>query len=313
MNRAVTVVTSILLFEGSCLLASAQGPLAPTGPPGPMMRTLKQVEPRTPISSLPYDITQRGSYYLQANVAGQAGTNGITITTDDVTLDLNGFTMGGVAGSLTGILVSGTRANISIRNGVVRGWGEHGVDAWLAKNSSIENVKAYTNGWDGASNDGLRLGTGGLITRCQAWGNQRDGIFGLWCNVYHCVADGNGQNGIEAGSGTRVVGNITTLNKRDGIHASGDCLITGNNAYGNGHQGDGAGIHVSGRGSRIDSNNVTQNDRGIEVNLGDNIIIRNTADDNGTNYVISAGNAHAQVLSPGIGFVNTDPTANFAF
>ncbi len=75
-------------------------------PPGPVMPTmirLDEIEPRTPISALPFTINQCGSYFLTDCLTGVAGQNGITIDADDVTLDLNGFTLIGVPGSLDGI------------------------------------------------------------------------------------------------------------------------------------------------------------------------------------------------------------------
>lgn len=49
-----------------------QGSLTPPGAPAPTMRTLDQVEPRTPISALPYVISKSGSYYV-------TGANGIHV------------------------------------------------------------------------------------------------------------------------------------------------------------------------------------------------------------------------------------------
>ena len=76
----------------------AQGPLAPpAGPPAPSMKSLDQIEPRTPISSLPFTIAAPGSYYVTRNLALSAGEpgDGITIQTDNVTLDLGGYSLDG--------------------------------------------------------------------------------------------------------------------------------------------------------------------------------------------------------------------------
>ena len=48
---------------------AAQGSLTPPGAPAETMKTLEQVEPRTPVSSLPFTITQSGSYYLTTTLA----------------------------------------------------------------------------------------------------------------------------------------------------------------------------------------------------------------------------------------------------
>jgi hypothetical protein len=87
------------------------------------MKTLAQVEPRTPISSAPLVITNPDAYYLPTNLVGTSGTNGIVIPSGSVTLDLNGNALLGVLGSLEGILFSGNETNITMRNGTVQGWG----------------------------------------------------------------------------------------------------------------------------------------------------------------------------------------------
>ena len=59
---------------------------------------------RTPIPSLPFRISKSGSYFLARSLVGAQGTDGITVDADNVTLDLNGFTLRGMAGSGNAII-----------------------------------------------------------------------------------------------------------------------------------------------------------------------------------------------------------------
>jgi hypothetical protein len=65
------------------LSTSAQGSLTPPGAPAPTMKSLDQIEARTPISSAPFTITQPGSYFLTTNLTVASG-NAITIATNGV-------------------------------------------------------------------------------------------------------------------------------------------------------------------------------------------------------------------------------------
>ena len=78
------------------------GPVASTGRFGPRTEVNEANTPGG--SSSLFRITQPGSYYLGGNITGVAGKNGIEIDADEVTLDLNGFALLGVAGSLDGVI-----------------------------------------------------------------------------------------------------------------------------------------------------------------------------------------------------------------
>lgn len=129
-------------FAGAALVAlllassaAGQGSLAPPGAPAPTQRSLQQVEPRVPVSTLPGDasaavlITQPGSYYLSGNVTAGPGQAGIAIVANLVTLDLNGFAITGNAGSTYGIELRGSRFQIAIENGIVRTFDSGGIFA----------------------------------------------------------------------------------------------------------------------------------------------------------------------------------------
>jgi len=118
----------ISMLLALCLgsIAFGAGTLTPPGAPAPTMKTLQQVEPRTPLeagsqgvsinTNGTISITQSGSYYLTSNLT-VSSLNGIVINTNGVTLDLNGFTIrtSSAIASGSGILIQGS--NISICNG----------------------------------------------------------------------------------------------------------------------------------------------------------------------------------------------------
>src|SRR5437899_11927338 len=71
-------------------------------------------------------ISQPGSYCLANNIVGESGKSGIRIDSDSVTLDLGGFAMLGVGGSLSGVLIN-THIHVSVRNGSINGRGINGL------------------------------------------------------------------------------------------------------------------------------------------------------------------------------------------
>jgi hypothetical protein len=123
-QKILVVALALLLAalnsqHATCL---AQGSLTPPGAPAPTMKSLDQIEARTPISSAPFTITQPGSYYLTTNVTVSSG-DAIIIATNGVTLDLNGFIINSTAASAagTGILLNSGLRNVTIANGFIQG------------------------------------------------------------------------------------------------------------------------------------------------------------------------------------------------
>ena len=150
------------------------------------MKTLAQIEPRTPISSLPFTVTSPGAYYVTTNLAGRAANHGIVIQADDVTLDLNGFVLSGTPEALKGILVAGTRRNIVIRNGTISDW-RAGVDAETASYGRFESLRILSN-----TGTGLAAGANSVITSCTAVSNEAHGIQAdRDSRINDCTARGN--------------------------------------------------------------------------------------------------------------------------
>ena len=130
--------------------------------------------------------------------------------------------------------------------------------------------------------------------------------------------------GISVGNGSSVFDCTSRGNLTDGILASSATLIRGNHCAFNGGGGDGAGIHVTSGDCRIEDNNCTGADRGIDVDAAGNVILRNTCSGNTTNWDIVAGNAFGPIVLTTAGAAvagntatsslgSTDPNANFTY
>jgi hypothetical protein len=101
----------------------------------------------TRITSLPYTITQPGFYSLTGNLTFSGIGNAVTVSKNDVTLDLMGFSLtnGGLKGNTVGIYMYG-RTNVTIRNGTVCGF-YRGIfeEASSGKGHRVINVRAIDN------------------------------------------------------------------------------------------------------------------------------------------------------------------------
>lgn len=146
----------------------AQGSLTPpSGTPAPTMKTLDQIESRTPIGSVPFTISTPGSYYLTGNLNVTTG-DAITIATSNVTLDLNGFTLSSTSASPTGsgITWNGQERDITIVNGHIKGQvtysgssfsGSGFANGIYAFGSSTYNVRVSGVSVSGVYNHGIAL------------------------------------------------------------------------------------------------------------------------------------------------------------
>lgn len=255
MNRILMLATMLAAVTATAL---AQGPLTPPGAPAPTMKTLDQIEPRTPISSVPFTISAPGSYYLTGNLTITSTVNGITIAASDVHLDLNGFTIAGTTGNVSGITVSGVRANLTIQNGAIRGCGNYGINAQNATHSRFRDLTLTRNGlsFTGA---GLQAGGRALVQFCSFVTNNASGV-SLGVNsalldsvmlhnntagalltqngtVQRCVAISNGADGIATDDDCLVESCVASRNGGRGINVQARCAVRNNLASLNGSDG----------------------------------------------------------------------------
>jgi hypothetical protein len=343
--KSVLIVTALV----SALWVSAGSLAPPPGPITPTMKDLDDVEPRIAIRNdfdtlTPVQITFSGSYYLAEDILAFPARDGIEITASNVTLDLNGFTIYGnlEVGSLDGIKVTGTRSNITVRNGVVRDFFGMGLNLTFTENALVEQVHAANNlqrgismgssgvvksctargngslgiwGGQGAvvsdssasenANQGIFVGPGALVSNCTANDNGETGITASISLIEHCTARNNSQDGIISSSGT-VTGCTAADNTLAGISTQ-SSHVFGNKCTNNAT----AGIVTNGGGCRIDSNDVAGNNIGIQALNNGSVIVRNSARSNpGGNYVIAGGNDLGPI---GTAAASASPWANISY
>jgi hypothetical protein len=174
----------------------------------------------------PFLITQPGNYKLAGNLAVPANTSGILIQSNDVTLDLNGFSITGpvvcdnqgdnctgqpTTGDTSGVeavlgFVNGQRANIfgvTIKNGHLRG---------------------FTNGI---------LTFGGVVEEITAQSNLNAGIFAFDAVVRKNDGSRNHNDGIACNQCV-VTENIAAFNHGNNFHLVAGGVFASNTAVGAG-------------------------------------------------------------------------------
>jgi parallel beta-helix repeat protein len=263
MNRigCSLIVTALCTFSPS--LGFSQGPLTPPGAPAATMKTLDQVEARIPVDQTHtpsgpagiFVISLPGSYYLTDNITCVPGKDGIAILANDVTLDLNGFEIVGVAGATHCIGIY-SQSFVIVRNGIVRG-GSVGIFGQFTSDCQVQNMSVIQ-----IEQIPISLGDRGVVSNCRvidsgssgigvrANGTVLDCIFqgnginvGTGCVVRRCIVQGSTGIGIVGSDATTVVGctvrGTLSIGGQQGIgilifgqSRVTDCITTGNAGIG---------------------------------------------------------------------------------
>lgn len=183
------------------------GPLTPPpGPPAPTSKTLNQVEPSTPVDTLPgnanalHIISEPGAYHLTGNIEAANLARIIEITSTGVTLDLRGFRVRG--DSTVDAIIESNNIGITIRNGTISGGDEFGLRlagfGHIVEDISFSGAGAFFN-QDGIS---LAIGFGSRVSGCVFTGAGR-------------VSTGNAV----------LIENCTFSDARDAIIAGNGCVL----------------------------------------------------------------------------------------
>ena len=179
-----------------------------------------------------------------------------------------------------------------------------GVGIFADAGSTLIHCNAFSN----VSGAGMRTGNACIITACTV-------------SSSHSDAPNTTVVGFDVGNGNTIQGCSALSNTGEGIRlANGACLVRDNSCSQNL-----AGIAAFSSGNRIEANNVTQNQRGIDLYYPRNVVVKNTASYNTTNYQIVAGNVFGAIvdrINPPSPAVNgnsapasigtTDPWANIS-
>jgi hypothetical protein len=211
------------------------------------MKTLDEVEARTTVSAPGTDLAAPGSYYLtQDLVLSSSDSFGVRILSEDVTLDLNGFTVVGT-GTQVGVRINNPASNVTVRNGAVR---DCNIGLWVSflagdrsQGIRVRDVSAVRNasiGFYVTAVDDV------VFERCLAVDNGDDGFdftqAAIGCRVSDSTANDNGAYGILINNASAVLErNVCNRNALSGIQIAADATRMGsvmdNHCHGNTQNG----------------------------------------------------------------------------
>ena len=229
-------------------------------------------------------ISQPGSYCVPSNIVGVSGKSGIRIDSDSVTLDLGGFAMLGVSGSLSGVLIN-THIHVSVRNGSITGWGIDGLDGGTSGLARIDDLRT-----DGNAGAGISINSGSQVNNCVAAQNGGVGMGGSNdVLVTGCVSSLNGSHGFQFGGGSILKSCLAYNNGGAGITTSSVSSLTVIDC--NAHFNTGFGIAGPKRTFVTGSTGEENRGGGISVGGSSTVSNCNASGNTGIGIIASAGSA----------------------
>jgi hypothetical protein len=169
-------------------------------------------------------IGDRSSFVLVKDLYSE-GQDCLTITSNNLTLDLDGFAVVG-AGTGRGIIASASVQGVTVRNGTVRGFAI-GVSLGGSGNL-VEDVRVENN-----TDTGMFLGASSIADHVVVQGNWQYGAILSTANTFKnssVRANGNtpASVGLSAGPGSTIAGNTIWANTGTGLFGSTGGTVIGN-------------------------------------------------------------------------------------
>ena len=241
-------------------------------------------------ADLPLAISIPGRYYLAEDIDYAGTSDAITIGTDDVFLDLNGYTLNytGVTASIDGVMISPSRTNIQVTNGAITNFTGSAIDddsgnnlifshlnfANMTGNALVTGSSSRNIIVDNVNDSGSRMlcnlsGTNMRITKCFSEGATDDGI--AFQNIVNCVVTDSIAH-TAGGTGIEILGTSRNVLHQRLIANGCGALGLGTNV---------AGLDV-GR-IILDCQAIGNVSDGIDYDNTEGILMRNISSGNGRN------------------------------
>lgn len=187
-------------------------------------------------AGFPVTLAGPGSYLLTSDLVPGTNQDGVQVSADGVSLDLNGFRI--VSSSSTSTSANGIegadRQNVEVRHGTVQGFAGRGIYfSGTSRGVRILDVRTTGNGFQGVDLDG----GGHLVSRCTSvsndlWGFSVEGD----SMIVDSVAENNASYGLVIDAEVGYRGNVVSNN--NGGNASAQIVGTGVDLGGNVCGGD---------------------------------------------------------------------------
>jgi hypothetical protein len=181
-------------------------------------------------AGFPATLSRPGRYKLSGNLQAPSGTDGIEITANDVTIDLNGFTISHSPQSLGYGVHAQNVTRIRVSDGTIFGFGTAGIGG--SDLIVVENMRLLANGTAISVNQQARI-------RNNTIAQNGTGISCGQCVVEQNIVTGNSASGaVLVGGSSMLLGNVLVGNGAWGMtslfEASGygENILIGNNGGG---------------------------------------------------------------------------------